>query len=147
MNWIILIIVLVVGWFVLSAVLQQVGIKRVAKKATEVSNKLRKLIQNKPDFADIELYSRWLEKINPEQLWIRSMAHSTGNKKLRGELGAKLWQACEAMDRVTKLDYNSKTLIHSGAMKFSDIEEAANGRKNLIALVDQCIGDIQKKIS
>lgn len=75
------------------------------------------------------------------------MAHSTGNKKLRGELDAKLWQACEVMDRVTKLDYSSKTLIHSRTMKFSDIEEAANGRKNLIALVDQCIGDIQKKIS
>ncbi len=147
MNWIILIIVLVVGWFVLSAFLQHMGIKKVTRKATEISDKLRKLIQNKPDFADIELYSRWLEKINPEQLWIRIMAHSTGNKHLRGELCAKLWQACESMDRVTKLDYNSKMLIDSGAMEFSDIEEATNDRKNLIALVDQCISDIQKKIS
>lgn len=56
-----------VGWFVLSAFLQQMGVKKLARKATEISDKLRKLIQNKPDFADAELYARWLEKINPEQ--------------------------------------------------------------------------------
>lgn len=145
MNWIIFAI-FVISWFVLSSILSQTGIRRIAKKANEISNQLRKLIENKSDPGDIEIYSRWLEQGNPEELWVRIMAHTTGNKKLRGELGAKLWQACEGMDRVIKLDYSAKTLIGSDAVEFSDIEKMAYGRKNLVVLIDQSIEDIQKKI-
>lgn len=146
MNWVILIIVLAVGWLALSTLLQQMGLNKIARKANGISVKLRELTQSEIGPVDIELYSRWMEA-GPEKLWVRAMSHSTGNKKLRGELAAKLWQACEAMERVIRLDNISAALIRSGAMEFSDIEEAANGRKNLIALADQCISDIQKKIS
>lgn len=108
-------------------------------------------VQADPDFEGADTYSRWLEKGNPEQLLVCVMAHTIGNKQLRGELCAKLWQVCEAMDRVTKLDRTIKELTRSAAvLEFSEIEETAveiaNARKKLIALVDQNVGDIQKKL-
>jgi hypothetical protein len=145
MNWIIIIIVIIIGWFTLSAFLQQMGIKKIQNKVFKVSKKINAIIQNKSDFTDLELYSLWLEKMNPEQLFIRIMGHSIGNKKLRGELCGKLWLACDAMDRVMELDKLLHSLIQLQA--FSEIEEIQNDRENLIKLIEQCIGDIQKKIS
>lgn len=157
MKWILLIMILLVGWFILSTVIQQTTIKRITKRANEISNKLQKLIDNKSDIG-IETYSRWLEQTNPERLWVRILAHTTGNKKLRGELGAKLWQTCEAMNRIIELDHITNLAIQTGAVKYTDIftnkehdglniDEMASGRENLIALVDQSINDIQKKLS
>lgn len=152
-----IIIFCLLGFWIMSNALKHYGLKRVSDKVTKTTQKLKKLIENKPEFADGETYLNWL-KYNPEELWARIMTHATGNKKLLGELGGKIFMACESIEKVIELDRMVSTLINAGHVKFKDIftdeehdgidiEEAKNGRGKLIAIIEQSFSGIKKQLS
>ncbi|MFA5124744.1 MAG: hypothetical protein WC473_02885 [Patescibacteria group bacterium] len=126
------------------------------KKLNNTTTRLRKIIQNQASFADLELYKKWLD-FNPEEMGVRILSHTNGNKKLRGELVSKIILASEVIDKVLDLDYKINNLINAGAIKFTniftneendgvDLEATAYERKKMIAIIEQSFSDIKKYI-
>jgi hypothetical protein len=141
MEIILLVIFTIIVYWVILAVLKQYGLRRISEKVSKTM-----LILNRANSSDKETYSKWIEKSNPEQLWARIIAHTTGNKKLLGELSSKLLQACEAIGRLSQLDNSVKILIEAGSYDINFLEEQRNNRKTLIALIEQSFSDIKNEL-
>lgn len=152
MFWIIAIIVLAALIFLLMEFMRRRGINHVARTSSEITKKMNTRVEKSQN--DAEPYSTWLRESNPEELFLRIMAHTGPNKKLRGELLSKLYGACRFIQETIVVDTHANTAIQFGAIKFTnvftgedhngvDLTELGNQRKNLISTVNQYFGDIK----
>jgi len=138
-------ILIVVALLIISFLLPKIEVNRITKQVNKTTEMLKRLIDNNVDFG-LEDYSNWL-KHNLIELWLRSLTHTTGNKKLRGELGGKLWMACNAIDKIITRDHVVSIAIKSGNIDFTSLDDMKNEREQLKAIIEQVFTDITFKLS